>query len=51
MHTHVQWSVHLAVSFTYYLIYLRRWIQRRYASDVAFCIIRLPLTVDNSDMN
>jgi hypothetical protein len=26
-------------------------VQRRYASDVAFCIIRFPLTVDNSDMN
>jgi hypothetical protein len=26
-------------------------LQRRYASDVAFCIVHFPLTVDNGDMN
>jgi hypothetical protein len=39
------------VSFTYYLIYKGDGLQRSHASDVAFCIVRFPLTVDNSDMN
>jgi hypothetical protein len=50
MHTHVRWSVHLSAL----LITWFTWgdgLQRRYASDVAFCIIRFLLTVDNSDMN
>jgi hypothetical protein len=48
--THVWWSVHLSAL----LITWFAWgdgLQRRYASDVAFCIICFPLTVDNSDMN
>jgi hypothetical protein len=50
MHTHVRWSVHLSAL----LITWFTWgdgLQRRYASDVAFCIVCFPLTVDNSDMN
>jgi hypothetical protein len=50
MCTHVRWSVHLSAL----LITWFTWgdgLQRRYASDVAFCIIRFPLTFDNSDMN
>jgi hypothetical protein len=50
MHTHVQQSVHLSAL----LITWFTWgdgLQRRYTSDIAFCIIRFPLTVENSDMN
>jgi hypothetical protein len=50
MRTHMRWSVHLSAL----LITWFTWgdgLQRRYASDVAFCIVRFPLTVDNSDMN
>jgi hypothetical protein len=50
MRTHVQWSVHLSAL----LVTWFTWgdgLQRGYASDVAFCIIRFTLTVDNSDMN
>jgi hypothetical protein len=49
-HSHVRQSVHLSAL----LITWFTWgdgLQRRYASDIAFCIIRFPLTVDNSDMN
>jgi hypothetical protein len=49
-HSHVQRSVHLSAL----LITWFTWgdgLQRRYASDVAFCIVRFPLTIDNSDMN
>jgi hypothetical protein len=50
MRTHMRRSVHLSSL----LITWFTWgdgLQRRYASDVAFCIVRFPLTVDNSDMN
>jgi hypothetical protein len=50
MRTHVWWSVHLSAL----LISWFTWgdgLQRRYTSDVAFCIVCFPLTVDNSDMN
>jgi hypothetical protein len=50
MRTHVRWSVHLSAL----LITWFTWedgLQRRYASDVAFCIICFSLTDDNSDMN
>jgi hypothetical protein len=50
MCTHVRRSVHLSAL----LITWFTWgdgLQRRYTSDVAFCIICFPLTVDNSDMN
>jgi hypothetical protein len=50
MHTHVRRSVHLSAL----LITWFTWgdgLQRRYASDIAFSIIRFPLTVVNSDMN
>ncbi len=56
-HAYTRAMVCSFVSFTYYLIYLRRQIAKKiclwwYASDVAFfCIVRFPLTVDNSDMN
>jgi hypothetical protein len=43
MHTHVRRSVHLSAL----LITWFTWgdgVQRRYASDVAFCIVRFPLT-------
>jgi hypothetical protein len=40
------------VSFTYYLISLRRQIAKKIRLwRCLFCIIRFPLTVDNSDMN
>jgi hypothetical protein len=48
--THVRWSIHLSAL----LITWFTWadgLQRRYASDVAFCMVCFPLTVDNSDMN
>jgi hypothetical protein len=50
LRTHRQWSVHLSAL----LITWFSWgdgLQRRYASDVSFCIIRFPLKVDNSHMN
>jgi hypothetical protein len=50
MRIHVPWSVHLSAL----LITWFTWgdgLQRRYTSDVAFCIICFPLTIDNSDMN
>jgi hypothetical protein len=50
MCTHVQWSVHLSALLITWFTWGDR-LQRRYASDIAFCIIRFPLTVDNSDMN
>jgi hypothetical protein len=50
MHTHVWRSVHLSALFITWFTW-GDGLQRRYASDVAFCIVRFPLTVDNSDMN
>jgi hypothetical protein len=49
--THVRWSVNFsALPITWFTLW-GDGLQRRYASDVAFCIICFPLTVDNSDMN
>jgi hypothetical protein len=50
MHTHVQRSVHLSALLITWVTWGDGW-QRRYTSDVALCIVRFPLTVDNSDMN
>jgi hypothetical protein len=53
LHSHVYTRAMVCsfVSFTYYLIYLRRWIAKKICLWCSFCIIPFPLTVDNSDMN
>jgi hypothetical protein len=50
MRTHVWQSVHLSALLITWFTWGGR-LQRRYSSDVAFCIVHFPLTVDNSDMN
>jgi hypothetical protein len=50
MLTQVRRSVHLSALLITWFTWGDR-LQRRYASDVAFCIVCFPLTVDNSDMN
>jgi hypothetical protein len=50
MRTHVWRSVHLSALLITWFTWGDR-LQTRYASDVAFYIARLLLTVDNSDMN
>jgi hypothetical protein len=48
-HAYTRATVCSFVSFTHFTY--GDGLQRRYASDVAFCIIHFPLTVDNSDMS
>jgi hypothetical protein len=50
-HVYTRAMVCSFVSFIHYLIYLRRQIAKKICLWFAFCIIRFPLTVDNSDMN
>jgi hypothetical protein len=50
MRTHMWWSVHLSALLITWFTWGDR-LQRRYTSDITFCIVRFPLTVDNSDMN
>jgi hypothetical protein len=50
MRTHMWWSVHLLALLITWFTWGDR-LQRRYTSDITFCIVHFPLTVDNSDMN
>jgi hypothetical protein len=50
-HAYTHATVCSFVSFTYYLIYLRRWIARKIRLWRCLFIICFRLTVVNSDMN